>query len=54
MLSFDMRSPVLDWELPPVVATPDEIDLANELLHRLEARYLGAQGVTDEPSSAPG
>jgi hypothetical protein len=41
MLDVDMRNPVLDFELPPNVATPDEIRLADELLHRLEQRYLG-------------
>ena len=54
MLDVEMRRSVLDWDPPPNVPTPAEIDLADELLHRLEARYFCGGAAVAEPSSAPG
>ena len=54
MMDVEMRRPVLDWDPPPNVPTPAEIDLADLLLHRLEARYFCSDGAVTEPSSAPG
>jgi hypothetical protein len=54
MLDVEMRRPVLDWDPPPNVPTPAEIELAEELLHRLEARYFCGNGAALEPSSVPG
>jgi hypothetical protein len=54
MLDVDMRNPVLDFELPPNVATPDEIRLADELLHRLEQRYLANSPAYSALGSVPG
>ena len=52
MLDLDMRSSVLDWDPPPNVPTPAEVELADQLLHRLEARYFGDTGFVASP--APG
>ncbi|MBK8687508.1 MAG: hypothetical protein IPN24_03330 [Betaproteobacteria bacterium] len=54
MIDVDMRRPVLDCEPPPNVPSSDEIELAETLLHRLEARYLGRQESAGVPASAPG
>jgi len=53
MVDLDMRSPVLDWDPPPNVPTPAEVELADELLHRLEARYFPGEAGSAS-SSAPG
>ena len=52
MTDLDMRSPVLDWDPPPNIPTPAEVELADLLLHRLEARYFGDAGFI--ASLAPG
>jgi hypothetical protein len=54
MLEVEMRRPVLDWDLPPNVPTPAEIELAEALLHRLEARYFCGSAALLESSSVPG
>ena len=54
MIDVEMRRPVQDCELPPNVPSADEIELAEALLHRLEARYLGRQDAAGVSASAPG
>jgi hypothetical protein len=53
MVDLDMRSAVLDWDPPPNVPTPAEVELADELLHRLEARYFPEEAGSAS-SHAPG
>ena len=41
MPNVEKRNPVQDCDLPPNIATMDDIRLADQLLRQIEERYFG-------------